>query len=336
MPWALSGVSIYRLGYVFLALAPWIHFSFLTPAIFYVGLIILLPMSLQFFSIGNVGMIIELVPENRRATVFTIRNMTGAMVTICGVFLAGQWLSHREFPGNYQILFVVIGILAFFDIFAWLNLRFPERSKTKLEESPKKFSINNQMDEIGQVFRDRPVFARFIINYTLLNTGLWMVGPLYVLYTVRHLLASDAWIGTSGTIATACSLVGWLVGRRLVELWGDSVTARRMALLLGFYPILVGLTSSLNLILVLGGLYNLITPGFSLGINNLYLRVLPKERREDAVGIYITIMNIGPFIFPLVGVTLAGLIGFPATIILCGVMVILGSISFWIWRIKVD
>jgi Na+/melibiose symporter-like transporter len=226
--------------------------------------------------------------------------------------------------------------VAFLSIFAWLSLRFPAKEENTNEVESRKVTFIDQINELLLIFKDRPVFTRFIINDLFLSVGLWMVGPLYVLYTVRQLQASDAWIGTSATVGTACSLVGWLVGRRLVELWGDSVTARRLGLVLGIYPILVGMTSSLTLILIFGGLISLFSPGFSLGFNNLFLRVLPGENREDSVAIYNTIMGVGSFIFPLVGVTLAGYFGFPPILIGCGVLAVIGALSFWIWRIQLD
>jgi MFS family permease len=336
MFWPMCGLTLYRVGFMLVALAPWIHFAFITPAVYFIGILILIFIPIQFFNIGNVGILIEIVPENRRAAVFTNRNMIGAVVTILGIFLAGQWLSHAKWPGNYQILFLVTGFVAIFSLFAWLGLHFPPKGENVKVVESRKNSLRDQVKELVRIFQERPGFTRFIINNLLVNIGLWMVGPLYVLYTVRQLQASDAWIGLSGTVATACSLVGWLVGKRLVELWGDGVTARRLILLAGIYPILVGLTPSLTLILIFGGFINLFNPGISLGMNNLFFRVLPVERRDDSVAIYSTIMSIGPFIFPLIGVTLAGHFGFSATLIGCGILAMLGSLSFWVWRIRMD
>ena len=336
MTWVQGGITLYRIGFILAALSPWIHISFITPGMLFVVIWILKEIPPQFYNIGNVGMMIELVPENRRAAVFTTRNLIGSGVTIGGVFLAGEWLSHMKFPINYQAVFFVAAIVGFFSVFTWLSMRFPPVEIKVKEDGTQKISFIGQIKEITRIFKDRPAFTRFIINIILLNIGLWTIGPLYVLYTVRHLGASDAWIGLSATVSTACSLVGWLVGRRLVELWGDSVTARRLVFLLGIYPILVGMTSSLTLILIFGGVISLFSPGYSLGVNNLFLRVLPSEHREESVAIYNTITSIGPFIFPLVGVTLAGHFGFSPTLIGCGILALLGSLSFWIWRIRTD
>jgi MFS family permease len=337
--WALGGISLYRIGYMLFALAPWIQGSFLTPAAFFISMFALVAIPIQFFNIGNVGMMIDIVPDESRATVFTVRNVIGSLVSIGGVFLAGQWLSHKTFPGNYQGLFVITGLFAFMSLFCWLSIRYPQKEK-KVEDvlpaSTQNRTFKGQVKELTRVFEGQPMFTRFTINTLLLNVGMWMVGPLYVLYTVRQLSASDAWIGTAGTLGSICSLVGWLAGRRLIHWWGDTLTHRRLVLLMGIYPILVGLSPSLSLIMVFGGLYNLFTPGFSLSNYNLWLKVLPQTRREDAAAIYNTIMSVGPFIFPLLGVSLATRFGISPTLIGCGALALLGSISFWVWRIQVQ
>jgi MFS family permease len=192
------------------------------------------------------------------------------------------------------------------------------------------------LQELTHVFRGQPTYTRFMINTLLLNVGMWLVGPLYVLYTVKELGASEAWIGLSSTVASISSLIGLMLGRKLVELWGDVLTQRRLVLLLGLYPVLVGLSPSLTMILVVNGIYNLFTPGFSLANYSLSLKAIPSHRREDATAITNTATSIGAAIFPLVGVALSNTLGISLTLILCGLLALFGSLSFWIWKIKIE
>jgi MFS family permease len=362
--WALVGISLYRLGYMTFALAPLFTGPILTPAIYFVLMFSLVAIPIQFHNIGTVGLMIDLVPENHRAAIFTNRSLISSLVSTAGVFLAGLWLNRHAFPANYQVLFLVAGFLAFLNLFAWLGMRFPKHPVPALpeaspsapglagvsqpapgEEIPKpardlpastrKHPLVGHILELTHVFRGQPNYTRFMINTLLLNIGLWLVGPLYVLYTVRQLGASDAWIGLSSTIASISSLVGLMLGRRLVEIWGDVVAQRRLVLLMGLYPLLIGLSPSLSVILVMNGIYNLFTPGFSLANYSLSLKAIPSHRREDATAITNTATSIGAAIFPLVGVALSNHLGISTTLIICGLLALLGSLSFWIWKIKV-
>jgi MFS family permease len=366
--WALGGISLYRIGYMLFALAPLFTGTRLDPAVYLVGMFALVAVPIQFFNIGTVGLMIDLVPDNDRAAIFTNRSLISSLVSIPGVFLAGQWLNRHGFPMNYQVLFLVCGFLAFLNLFAWLGMRFPSHPVPKRQpvETPleseakpdvtllaveagplpsapgidappaKKNSLILHLQELTHVFRGQPTYTRFMINTLLLNVGMWLVGPLYVLYTVKELGASEAWIGLSSTVASISSLIGLMLGRKLVELWGDVITQRRLVLLLGLYPVLVGLSPSLSIILVVNGIYNLFTPGFSLANYSLSLKAIPSHRREDATAITNTATSIGAAIFPLLGVALSNFLGISLTLILCGLLALFGSLSFWIWKIKVD
>lgn len=353
MLWVLGGISLYRISYMLFALAPAFAGSPVDPAVFFVVMFSLAAIPIQFFNIGTVGLMIDLVPEKDRAAVFTNRSLISSLVSIAGVFLAGIWLSQHEFPVNYQVLFLVCGFLAFTNLFAWLGMHFPTQAEAKtwqvetvnvphlsediqLNKPTRGLGLGGHLQELTLVFRGQPVFTRFMINTLLLNIGLWLVGPLYVLYTVRELGASDAWIGLSSTVASISSLIGLILGRRLMEKWGDVLAQRRLVLLMGLYPLLISLSPSLNVILVVGGIYNLFTPGFSLANYSLWLKTIPAQRREDATAVYNTAMSIGPAIFPLVGVAISERLGISTTLMICGLLALAGSLSFWIWKINVE
>jgi hypothetical protein len=47
-------------------------------------------------------------------------------------------------------------------------------------------------------------------------------------------------------------------------------------------------------------------------------------------------MSIGPAIFPLVGVAISERLGISTTLMICGLLALAGSLSFWIWKINVE
>ena len=334
MAWAIGGISLYRLGYMLFALAPLFSASSISPAVYFVALFALVAIPIQFYNIGTVGLMIDIVPEDRRAAVFTTRSILSTLVSIAGVFLAGQWLNRHPFPGNYQALFLVAGLVAFLNLFAWLGLRYPASAAAPPAAGAASPGLSAHLADLLQVFRGQPMFTRFMLNSLLLNLGQWMAGPLYILYTVRQLGATDAWIGELGTLSSICGLLGWLLGRQLAERWGDLLTQRRVALLLGLYPLLVGLFPSLPVIMLVASLYNLLTPSFSLSNYNVWLKIVPAQRREDDAAINNTLMSIGASLFPLLGVALAGRFSLSGVIIACGLLTLFGALSWWLWQIR--
>jgi MFS family permease len=139
----------------------------------------------------------------------------------------------------------------------------------------------------------------------------------------------------SGTIATLAAIVATPVWRKIMARWGKSATLKRTIVLIGLYPIAVGFLPSLNLILFAIAFYNMIAPGVNLSHFTTLLEVTPEENRPGYTSWYISLVNTGAFICPLLGVVIAGRLGIAPTLVLCGMLSILGATSFWWWPVKV-
>jgi MFS family permease len=63
------------------------------------------------------------------------------------------------------------------------------------------------------------------------------------------------------------------------------------------------------------------------------LEVMPEENRPGYTSWYISLVNTGAFIGPLLGVAIASRLGIAPTLGICGVLSILGSTSFWWWPV---
>jgi len=161
-----------------------------------------------------------------------------------------------------------------------------------------------------------------------------MVGPLYILHYMRDLGANEAWLGLNGTVLTTATILGFAFWRWLIVKWGEPITLKRTIVLIGAYPLVVGLLPSLSLILIATAINGLIVPAVNLSHFNTLLKVTPDENRPGYTAAYMTIANIGAFICPLVGVAVANRFGLAPTMVACGALCILGSTSFWIWPVR--
>ena len=112
---------------------------------------------------------------------------------------------------------------------------------------------------------------------------------------------------------------------------GENKVLRWSILAIGIYPILVGLAPGLTMILVFTTVYGLFAPAVNLSHYPMLLKICPADRRPVFLALYTTIMNIGAFIMPLIGVKLADAIGAVPVLIAGGVMCVIGSSSF-LWN----
>jgi hypothetical protein len=276
----------------------------------------------------------RVIPAERRAAVFTARNVIfNATQGLC-TFGFGIWLANIAFPFNYQIMYLFGFVTSLLSLYFLIKVQVPD----KIPSAPRPIqtirrSLSGRVKDFSAAMIKYPHFFRITVNTFLHGSGLWAATPLYVLYYVRVLEARDDWLGLLGTVTSIATIGGWMLWRTVMARWGEPVTLKRTIILLGFFPLAVGMTGSLWPILILAGINGLLVPGVNLSHINTLLKVMPAEDREEYTGIYMTGANLGLFIFPLLGVAAANLFGLGPTLIGCGILSIAGSFSFWLWPV---
>jgi MFS family permease len=145
--------------------------------------------------------------------------------------------------------------------------------------------------------------------------------------------ATEGWLGINGTVASLATIAGYAIWRWVIVRRGEPNVLRLTIVCVGLYPVAVGLLNSLPLILIATMFNGLLAPGVNLSHFNTLLKVTPEQDRPGYTAIYITLANIGAFVCPLIGVALATVFGIKPILIVCGVLSILGSTSFWLWPV---
>jgi MFS family permease len=330
MPWVVWSLALTRVGYLLVAIIPWLGLNQQGAAV--VWTIILFTAPAAVFGVGWNSMMADVVPEVQRARLFAARNIILAVVVTSGTFIASRWLAAAPFPINYQLVYLIGFVGSMISTFYITRMRVPD--SVVQASTTQSVSLKERVAGARDAFRQQPDFARIVGSTLAHGLGLWMIGPIYVLYYVRQLGATDGWIGTNATIASLTPVLGYYVWQRVVARRGERWVLIRTISVIGFYPILVGLTPNLTIILAWTALQGLIAPGVNLGHFPMLLKVCPAEARPLYLGIYTTIMNIGAFVMPLIGVWLSDRVGFAPVLIAGGVMCLIGSSLFRWWPLK--
>ncbi len=324
-PWILWALFINRLSYILLAVIPlmrWLHLPLGSVVVWF---LIIITIPAHFFNVGWYGLIAEAVDETSRAGLVTSRMMIGNATTAVFSFSFGQMLSHITFPYNYTVMYLVGFSASMVSMLCLLKLKIPDavpvvsRPGTKLN-----------LARVRQAMSEHPGLSRLIINSFLYSMGLWLIAPLYILRYVRQLNATDAWIGLMNTVAMVAAILATPVWRRVMTRWGKSATLKRTIVLIGLFPIAVGLSPSLSLILCAVAFNNLVAPGVNLSSFLILLDVTPEENRPGYTSWYISLLNAGAFVAPLIGVAIANRVGIAPTLVFFGAVSILGATSFWL------
>jgi MFS family permease len=331
MPLVNWSLFIHRMVFLLVALAP------LVPGIPHgtavIWLLIASAPPAHFFGVGWNSMLADVLPENRRARVFAVRSILNGLTVTVGIYLFGVWLDHVAFPINYQVMYMLGWAFSMLSMYYIIRMRVPDS-----DVPPPAPRQSSSMHALRLYVRDlraaHPDFLRITANTFLTNITMWMIGPLYILFYVRQLGATEGWIGLNGTLANLTPILGHYLWQRLVWRWGEKNLLKWTVFCIPLYPIAVGLSANLSIILIWTALYALVVPMANMSHFSLLLKICPDAQRPQFLGLFSTVMNIGAFIAPLVGVYLAGIFGFAPVLIVGGVISLFGSASYFVFRLR--
>jgi MFS family permease len=338
MPLILRSLFTYRLGFLVVALLPWLPFAAKDALLIWTLIAFTVPA--HFFAVGWNSMLADAIPEANRAKLFAVRNSLAAVALTGGIFVAGLWLEWMPFPYNYQILYGIGFVASMISLYYIAKIRIPDRDQppvTAMASALAKLTLGQRWQKIfgaQGLFRSQPDFLRITINTFAHGLGLWMVAPLYVLYFVRELDAQEGWLGLNGMLANLTPVLGYYLWQKATTRWGENRVLKLSITVIGVYPLLVGASPSLTLILAWTALHGLIAPGVNLGHFPMLLKICPAEERPLYMSVYTTIMNLGAFVMPLIGVVLADQFGLMPVLMAGGILCLIGSASFVVWPLR--
>ncbi|MBN2047379.1 MAG: MFS transporter [Anaerolineaceae bacterium] len=334
----MSALSIHRAGYLLIALVPWLHFDNVSGGTMIVILLILFSAPAQFFNVGFMPLQAEVIAPERRAAVISMRNQIFHAARSVSVFLFGLWLDAVVFPLNYQLMFIVTFALSILSIVYLLKIEMPEKSEVaELPERAKlkdKLRFRKNLQTMIADLRGQPQFLRFSVNTLLMDVGLWAITPLFTIFYVNELNASDSWLGIFNSVNSVTNIIGFSFWGKLLKRWGERKSLRITALMRPIFPLAVALSKNLMVTMITSGVMGAAMAGLTLSHYSILLKATPPESRERYSALYTTIQNISVFFSPLLGVAVSNLVGIPTTLMIFAGVRFLGGLMWFFFPIE--
>ena len=329
LPFIAWSLLLHRLGYLVIALMPFFIHSY--QAELFIRLIIVMQIVLAPFNAGWDSVLADAIPERRRAAVMAQRNMIVSGMVIVAVSLMGRVLDGVIFPYGFQIVYGVGFLVSCIGSWQVWQLRIPE-SPVHARHKNRRQRLTPSL--VRDLVTQNDDYLRLVLNTLMLDMGAWLVAPLYIIFYLRHLGASDGWVGTLTAVANLSAIGGYYLWQKLIGYWGESRVLRWLSPACGFFPIWVAAWRALPPIMFAAVINNLLMPGVNLSHYNTLLKVCPAERRPSYISLYSVIMNAGAFVAPMIGVALADRIGLVPVLFIGGAMRFLGALLFSIRPVR--
>jgi hypothetical protein len=246
---------------------------------------------------------------------WTILGLTNAIT----VLLVGQLLKLFQFPLNYQVVFLGSAVGALISVVFSSSIRLPPAPPPPVAQ-PLPRALRGYRNSL----RGNRRFVNFTTAQFVYRTGLALALPLFPIYWVRVVGATDQAVSLINSVQTLAMMGSYFLWTRVSQRRGQRLVLLVTTFGLSFYPLLTALTHSTGLLVVWAGMAGLFVGGVDLIFFDILLGVCPRDEQASYVGMYQTSVFAATFIGPLIGTAFSNHWGIAAALALATVLRLAG------------
>jgi hypothetical protein len=327
VPWFSAGRLMVVSSYAATGIAPFlVPEAYLIPVILMIWAIATVPQTAVAVAF-SVVMNAVAGPDHRYDLMSRRWSILG-LVTALTVALAGQVLDAIGFPLNYQVVFISLSIGGLISYSFSSRIQIPD----SLIHSPAPGrSLIQRARSYSRLVWDHPDFLSFSLKRFVFLTGQSLAVPLFPLYFVREVDASDSAIGLISTAQTAVLLIGYSFWTRQNRARGPRFVLLWTTLGLSLYPALVSVTQNVQLIILLAGISGIFQAGIDLVFFDELMKTVPIEYSATFVSLAQSLQYTSSFFSPLIGTALASVIGLSGALLVSAAIRFCGFLLFAFW-----
>jgi len=242
----------------------------------------------------------------RRARVNAVRWAIMSLASAIGSVLFGQVLERIAFPVNYQVVFLLSFALSVFDPIFFSKVQVDPSTIPQLQERSTPWS--RLAEYVRPAFSYRP-FVRYLLATGPYRIALQMGAPLFSLFWVNELAATDGLLGFRGMLGSLALVVGYVIWGQMAGRWGHRRVLFVGAVGVAAYVLMTALSPSPWWLLPAAVLWGVSVPGVDLGLFDLMLGACPEERQPLFGAVWSMVASLAMFAGPLIGAWLGAAMG---------------------------
>jgi MFS family permease len=324
-PYLLLGIYIRSLAFLGMGLSTYFlseSYPNIVIGLFFL-FIFLFSVSGGFAGISYTDLVAKTIPEEKRATFFSVKQFTGSLAGLSGGFIIARiFVLGIPYPENYTIS-LIIGFLGL--VIASLLFYRVQEPRSIWDES-NTTTLLDYIKEIPSIFKRDKSFRYYVIVENLSSFSV-MILPFYIVYAKTDLMFDASVIGTFIIV----QIIGSVFSNIIWGILGNRYTSKavvRICILLGATnPILAILLGSFGPIgfSVVFFIIGFTISGRRIGFEPTLLSLTPDAKRMEYLGIRGT-LNIFIVVLPLLGAFFINTIGFESTFIIVSIVMIIAAI----------
>jgi len=242
------------------------------------------------------------------------------------VIIAGLILDHLPSPVNYQVVFLSLSVGGLISYYYSSHINIPDQHAPLLEQNPGKPLA--KLGEFWNLVIKEKRFLTFVSKRFVFMAGITLASPLFPLYFVKEIKASDSWIGAINTATTLLLIIGYFFWSNQYKRNGSRTVLVWTTFGLSLYPLLVSFTHEVWMIVVFAGISGIFQAGLDLVFFDELMKTFPEEYSATFVAIAQGFQFVSAIASPLIGSFLANAIGIGPALIVSSLLRFTGFLLF--------
>lgn len=320
VPWFSSARLLTNLAYALTGLVPFIlPREFIIPAVLLIWATVTVPQTVVNISF-SVVMNAVAGPEGRYELMSRRWSILG-FTTAVTVAIIGQILDNLGFPFNYQVVFLGLSVGGLISFYFSSHIELPDSEPLLTQPDlpwPERFK------GFVRLIGSEPDFVSFTAKQFVYTTGTALATPLFPLYYVHDVQASDTWIGLINTAQTAIVLVGYYLWVRQSKRYGGRFVLLCTTFGLALHPALVAFSHQPVWIVLYAGLSGIFQAGLNLVFFDELMKTVPPRYSATFVSLAQSTTYLATVAAPIFGTLLADQIGLGMALLLSALLRLLG------------
>lgn len=245
--------------------------------------------------------------------------------TALSVFAVGQLLDIVTFPHNFQTAFIALSVGGLISLIFSSRISIPDQ--IPLPHNTSSTPLASVKELIHLIWSEKP-FLSFVLKRLVFLTGVNIGIPLFPLYFVRAIHASDSWIAIITSSQTAILLFAYFFWARFTRKTGSRWVLIITTMGLSLYPLLTSFTKTPWVIAIIAGASGIFQAGINLVFFDELMKTIPANYSATFVSFSQSMEYVSSIISPLVGSFLADEFGLPVALVISAGVRLVGCALF--------
>jgi len=255
---------------------------------------------------------------------FTL-GLTGVLTTAAIDALLKRWTS---FPNNYQAIFLGLSLGGLISYYFSSHIRLPDTTPPAQILEAGHQSIRQGAGTYMRLLHSQPAFLSFVSKRLVYLFGVAFAAPLFPLYFVHVIEASDDWIAKINMAFTIGAMLGYVVWTKLSRKRGSRLVLLATTLGMSLYPVLVASTGRVEIIRAYALLAGVFQAGLDLVFFDELMKTVPEEYSATFVALAQSMGYLSTIFAPMIATVLGDQIGLAGALAVSAAIRLIGFALF--------